>query len=1009
MSDETVKVAVLCAMFQAMLRDRSSAKKRKHLRTFLDRVFTANDRYFSALRLILPALDRERGTYGLKEHSLAACLIEAMGISKDSEDASRLVNWRKGGARSGSNAGNFALIATDVLQRRQGLVSGGLTVKELNDALDLLASKESRGEKASVLSDLIKRTNSMEMKWILMIILKDLKLGISERSIFQEFHPDAEDLFNVTCDLKLVCEKLKDRSQRHKRQDIEVGKPVRPQLAMRVSNAATAWKKFHGKQVVLECKFDGDRIQIHKNGSNISFFSRNFLDHSEYAPGMSKIVENNISVDRCILDGEMLVWDTSTNHFAEFGTNQEIAKAAREGVESNRQLCYVAFDILYAGDSSVIHQSLEERHALLREMVRPVKGRLEVLVPNGGLNDSHLPGEPCWSIMAKTLDDVEKFYKEMVENRDEGVILKDLGSKWEPSDRSGKWLKLKPDYIHAGADLDVLIIGGYFGSGRRGGQVSQFLMALADGSKPDNHPRRFISFCRVGSGLSDEELDSLVDKLNPFFRRNEYPKKAPHFFDVTYHAKERPDVWVESPDRSVILSITSDVRTIKSEVFAAPYSLRFPRIDRVRYDKPWHECLDVQSFIDLVHSSSGTIRITQGQGNVHEEPPERVKSLKRGRHKFHVVPSHLAKTDVSGVKEETPIFTHMMFYFANIPSSSTLEDFHKLVTENGGKFSMNLNDSVTHCVAAERKGIKYQAAMRHGDVIHYSWILDCSAQKRLLHVQPKYLLFISDSSKKKLQEEMDLYSDYYYWDIDLTDLKQMFGNMISSRKSLEVTHYDAKYWPSKRWRLLHDCYMFFYQAPVPDWDEGRKVISQLGERRMKLEVAWHGGQISTNLSTATHLVLTMAAAQLSPSSEQLFWMIHDSFSPIERPLLRQLHVVDIRWLEDSLTSRTRLYEETYSVRPQTIDFDIFKVKESMAGKAREMEVGSLKDKVQRKREGSGSGTATLARPRDRTRAKITEGEVTEDTEKGLQAGNAQDEDKKKVSYKEMAARLLEEL
>lgn len=43
--------------------------------------------------------------------------------------------------------------------------------------------------------------------------------------------------------------------------------------------------------------------------------------------------------------------------------------------------------------------------------------------------------------------------------RDEGIVLKDLGSKWEPSDRSGKWLKLKPDYIHASSDLDVLIIG----------------------------------------------------------------------------------------------------------------------------------------------------------------------------------------------------------------------------------------------------------------------------------------------------------------------------------------------------------------------------------------------------------------------------------------------------------------------------------------------------------------------------------------------------------------------
>ncbi|CAA6662353.1 unnamed protein product [Spirodela intermedia] len=899
MSDETVRFSVVCAMFQAMLRDRSSAKKRKHLRTFLDRVFTARDRYFAALRLILPGLDRERGTYGVKEHALAACLVDALGISKDSEDAARLVNWRKGGPRSGANAGNFSLIATEVLQRRQGLASGGLTIKELNEALDQLASRESRGEKASVLSDLIKKTNSTEMKWILIIILKDLKLGISEKSIFHEFHPDAEDLFNVTCDLKLVCEKLKDRTQRHKRQDIEVGKAVRPQLALRVSDAATAWKKLHGKQVVVECKFDGDRIQIHKNGSDIRFFSRNFLDHSEYAPGMSSIVQHNILIDRCILDGEMLVWDTSTNRFAEFGSNQEIAKVAREGLETDRQLCYVAFDVLYAGDTSVIHQSLAERHALLQKVLRPVRGRLEILVPDGGLNNSRPLGEPCWSVVANTLDDVERFYKETIENRDEGIILKDLGSKWEPSDRSGKWLKLKPDYIHAGADLDVLIIGGYFGSGRRGGQVAQFLMGLSDSSTPDTHPRRFISFCRVGSGLSDEELDSLVNKLKPYFRKNEYPKKAPRFYEVTYNSKERPDVWVDSPDKSVILSITSDIRTIKSEVFAAPYSLRFPRIDRVRYDKPWHECLDVQSFVDLVHSSHGTTQSAQDRGTLQEHSKHE-KVSKKGKNKIHVVPPHLTKTDISGIKEETLIFTDMMLCIRLFCQHSIIL-FHRLFSqigaENGGTFSMNLNDSVTHCIAADKKGIKYRAAMRHGDIFHYSWVLDCCAQKRLLHLQPKYFLFVSESSKKKFQEEIDSYSDYYYWDIDLSDIKQIFANMAGSGGSSDLSRHQNKYCPSKRWRLLQDCRIFFHEAS-PDMDADHRAILQLALRRMKLEVNWHGGQVSGDLSEPPTCC-----------------------SPGERRLLhsRRLHVVDHSWLEESLVNEERLPEDHFSLRPDTFE------------------------------------------------------------------------------------------
>uniref|UniRef100_A0A8R7TM20 DNA ligase 4 n=1 Tax=Triticum urartu TaxID=4572 RepID=A0A8R7TM20_TRIUA len=334
----TVRFGLLVAMFQAMTRDRTSAKKRGRLRTFLDRAYGASGRddYFSALRLILPSLDRERGSYGLKEAALAAALVEALGIAKDSPDAVRLTNWRRGGG--GRNAGNFSLVAAEVLQRRQGMTSGGLTIKEVNDALDRLSASDTRSEKASVLSSMIKKTNALEMKWLLMIIIKDLKLGISEKSIFHEFHPDAEDLFNVTCDLKWVCEKLNDRSQRHKRQDIEVGKAVRPQLAMRVGNASSAWKKLHGKPVVAECKFDGDRIQIHKNGEEIHFFSRTFLDHSEYTSGMSKFIKENILVDRCILDGEMLVWDTALNRFAEFGSNQEIAKAASEGLETNRQV-----------------------------------------------------------------------------------------------------------------------------------------------------------------------------------------------------------------------------------------------------------------------------------------------------------------------------------------------------------------------------------------------------------------------------------------------------------------------------------------------------------------------------------------------------------------------------------------------------------------------------------------------------------------------------------------------
>ncbi|CAL2225842.1 unnamed protein product [Prunus armeniaca] len=916
MSEEETKFSVLCSLFNWMQRSKTSTLKRSKFRKFLDTFCKPAD-YFDSIRLILPSLDRERGSYGLKESVLATSLIDALGMARDSEDALRLINWRKGGAKTGVNAGNFSLVASEVLQRRQGVSSGGLTIKELNDLLDRLASSENRAEKTSVLSTLIKKTNAQEMKWIVMIILKDLKLGTSEKSIFHEFHPDAEDLFNVTCDLKLVCEKLRDRNQRHKRQDIEVGKAVRPQLAMRVGDATIAWKKLHGKEVVVECKFDGDRIQIHKNGTEIHYFSRNFLDHLEYGHAMSDIVIQNVLADRCILDGEMLVWDTSSNRFAEFGSNQEIAKAARDGLDSDRQLCYVAFDILYVGDTSVIHQSLKERHELLQKVVKPLKGRLEILVPNGGLNTHRSEGDPCWSLIARSVDDVERFFKETIENRDEGIVLKDLGSKWEPSDRSGKWLKLKPDYIRAGSDLDVLIIGGYYGSGRRGGEVAQFLVGLAERPVPNTYPRRFVSFCRVGTGLSDEDLEAVATKLKPYLRKYEYPKKAPpSFYQVTNNSKERPDVWVESPEKSIILSITSDIRTIRSEVFSAPYSLRFPRIDRVRYDKPWHECLDVESFIELVHSSNGTTQRGTDYGALQDTKTKHKKSSrKEEKRNLSVVPSHLVQTDVSSVKEDTLLFSNMMFYFVNVPPTNSLDFLHKLVVENGGTFSMNLNNAVTHCVAADSKGIKYQAAKRHGDIIHFSWVLDCCSQKRLLALQPKYYLFISESSKKKLQEEIDEFSDSYYWDLDLADIKQLLSNMYRSKDSKTIDHYKKKYCPMEKWSRFHGCCIYFNPSThslKPDWE----VLLQFTLRRLKIQVLISGGRVTDSIAHATHLVV-LSVQGLDVDFETLL----QSFTESEKRFLhnKKLHIVGSQWLEDCLERNQRLQEETYSLKPNGLE------------------------------------------------------------------------------------------
>jgi len=103
-----------------------------------------------------------------------------------------------------------------------------------------------------------------------------------------------------------------------------------------------------GKEVVVECKFDGDRIQVHKNGNDIHFFSRTFIDHSEFKEAIADTLCQNILPEKCILDGEMLVWDRLTNRFAEFGSNRGIAKEAKDGLDTGQQLCCILTELLRA-------------------------------------------------------------------------------------------------------------------------------------------------------------------------------------------------------------------------------------------------------------------------------------------------------------------------------------------------------------------------------------------------------------------------------------------------------------------------------------------------------------------------------------------------------------------------------------------------------------------------------------------------------------------------------------
>ena len=581
--------------------------------------------YFALLRLLLPRLDKERSVYGLKETALAKALVKALHLGESSEEAKRLFEWR---TNAGEATGNLAQAAKKVLHRR--CTSRGRSIKDVNDYLDRLmrtAGQRGDGEKgkaygatsmqAAVLSEMTNNLGEEEMFWVIKHVLKDdFKLGCGETAVFNVFHTDAKEHMNTTSSLRDVAETCgRDRNKRVRRRDVEVGKCVRAMLASATRSVERAANVMKGKNVVVECKFDGERSQVHFDRSKggapaVHMYSRKMNDHADVYKVLTPILERAFApgVQRAILDCEVVAYSPEAaaegkGGFVPFGTVRGIAKALGDGGKDavreprDAEMCLIVFDIIYVNDTSLLHYTLEDRHSVLKKHLRPTRdagiGAIDLVVPDlvpilPGRVDHYSDRASSGGKEAESL--IRSVFERSIDRAEEGILIKDLASRWEPADRGDAWLKMKPDYVKGRVDLDCLIIGAFYGTNRRGGGIAEFLVGLGkEPVVPGAQPTQWESFAKIGGGFSDQDRNTIRDKLKDHLIKYELNKNPPEYI-VTHHVMERPHFWV-APGCGIVLQVAADVRLIHSDVFASKYSLRFPRCERVRYDKSANESL----------------------------------------------------------------------------------------------------------------------------------------------------------------------------------------------------------------------------------------------------------------------------------------------------------------------------------------------------------------------------------------------------------------------------------
>nr|CAH8825191.1 unnamed protein product [Trichobilharzia regenti] len=592
------------------------------------------------LRLLIPSHDRLRKAFGLREHTLSRLIIRAIGLAPNGLAARILLRTHTTPMRRHSD---FADIVYAVLKSRCREDSI-LSVKDINNHLDELATASSPDQRLDALRSLLHSTTAVEQKWIVRLIVKrDSGCGLSGKDVLKCLHPAAISVFEVTQDLRLLCERIADVpcsyaivSKGTNSNNVTLFTPFRPMLCERANSAdmlVYAVQQLYGKQnqcnikglnLLFETKFDGERVQLHKSKNSYRYWSRNGLEwtasygedgcrDSDRLTGQLHCGFAN-HVDNCILDGEMMIFSNWSSSVMSKPTKFDVKRSGYQNPETdNYQPCFVVFDILYLNGELLTSKSLLERKKLLLDIFQLNISGLDMdsfLQCSNTDDDSALDYKPIpvvngclylskWYISAPSQSEVVKAFNHLVDNHQEGLIVKiaNSPSPYQPGVRNDSgWWKIKPDYIHGLlADLDCLIVG------VRGDESYE----AADSSKEKVKLTRFYTFCKVKSGLTIKQFKEIDNLLRKHWKV--YDRKHPNTDSTEWLCvnTERPDVWI-APKSSLVLQLHGAELT-QSDSYSAGLTLRFPRVVAIRHDKSWRDSLTMSELLQLNSETQGKL------------------------------------------------------------------------------------------------------------------------------------------------------------------------------------------------------------------------------------------------------------------------------------------------------------------------------------------------------------------------------------------------------------------
>jgi DNA ligase 1 len=528
--------------------------------------------------------------------ALSRVLADLSGASQAAMHAAYLRHGDLGGA------------AQDLLQGRAG--ASNLSLPEVAEAFASIADAGKPARKQQITLELLQRARPLEAKYLIKIILGDMRTGIQvslvEEAIAAAYSASIGDVRRARMlngNLPEVLELAVNGRLAEAR--MKLFHPLGFMLASPVETVEEALQRFTTevaeeaksasvgvlsggpviKEAQLEDKYDGVRAQVHCGSSEhpgrVVLYSRSREDMTASFP---EIVEAFAAFNEpLVLDGEILAW--SRGRALPFASLQ--ARLGRKRVTAEMReatpVVFMAFDLLYAHGEAWMDKPLHQRRRALDELVEREQPRTSVssrLASHG--QQTELLFEPAApedsfprlvlapAVQLESVEQLEKAYVDARARGNEGVMLKARHSTYQPGRRGLAWLKLKREL----ATLDVVVTAAEYGHGKRAGWLSDYTFAVRDGETLRNVGKAY-------SGVTDVE----IARLTQFF--------------LEHTLEDFGSIRAVEP--LMVLEVAFN-NVMRSDRHDSGFALRFPRILRIRDDKPVSEIDTLERVAEIYES-----------------------------------------------------------------------------------------------------------------------------------------------------------------------------------------------------------------------------------------------------------------------------------------------------------------------------------------------------------------------------------------------------------------------